>query len=78
MPLSIKIRLIMCYVFPVFYGAKTWITTETLLNKLEAFKMRVYSWPTILQHRGIKPNGKRKKIVFTIKRQKLNWYFEGS
>lgn len=79
--LSLKIRLVKCYVFSVLlYGAEAWTLTEALMKRLEAFEMWTYrrilriSWTDhITNIEVIRRIGKEKEIVFTIKRRKLEY-----
>ncbi|CAG9830569.1 unnamed protein product [Diabrotica balteata] len=41
--LSLKLRLVKCYIFPILlYGVEAWTLTKTLTRKLEAFEMWMY------------------------------------
>lgn len=41
--MSLKIRMVRCYVLSVMlYGVEAWTMTDTLMRKLEAFEMWVY------------------------------------
>ena len=41
--LELRIRMLRCYIFPVFlYGSESWTLNQTLENRINAFEMYLY------------------------------------
>uniref|UniRef100_A0A8D8L8K4 Craniofacial development protein 2 n=1 Tax=Cacopsylla melanoneura TaxID=428564 RepID=A0A8D8L8K4_9HEMI len=80
--LSLKLRMLRCYVFSVLlYGVESWTLTETIMKKIEAFEMWTYrrilkiKWTDkITNEEVLRRLNKDKEILFTIKKRKLEYF----
>ena len=77
--LKLKIRMVRCYILPVFlYGVEA--ITEALMRRLESFEMWIYwrilriSW---IEHTTneevLRRMGKTKEVTFTVKKSKMEY-----
>ena len=79
--LKLKIRMVRCYILPVFlYGVEAWTMTEALMRRLESFKMWIYRWIlriSWIEHTTneevLRRMDKRKEVTFTVKRRKMEY-----
>lgn len=80
--LSLRIRLVRCYVFSVLlYGVESWTLTEAALKKLQAFEMWVYrrmlkiSWMDHVRNEDVmRRMNKDLEVVPNIKIRKLQYF----
>jgi len=66
--LQLKLRLVRCYIFSVFfYGVEAWTTTEATLKER--------SWTEqIINMEVMQRLGKEKEVAFTVKKRKLEYF----
>ena len=80
--LSLRMKMVRCYVFPVLlYGMESWTITDSLLKRLEAFEMWVYhrllkiSWVEKVRNTEVLARmNKQLEVILTIKRRKLEYF----
>ena len=80
--LSLRMKMVRCYVFPeLLYGMESWTITDSLLKRLEAFEMWVYrrllkiSWVEKVRNTEVLARmNKQLKVILTIKRRKLEYF----
>ena len=79
--MTIKMKLIRCYVFSVlFYGVESWTLTKASCRKLEAFEMWLYrrmlrvSWPDrVIKEEILRRMRKNMEVLLTVKCRKLQY-----
>ena len=80
--LSVRIRVLRCYVFSIlYYGIEAWTLTEAMCKKLEAFEMWTYrrmlkiSWTDRVRNVEVLARlSKDLEVLLTLKERKLEYF----